>query len=160
MATVSAMQAPKNLLQRTVAAATAAALSVLLAGCVSHLDMQPIGTVQLTGEQEVPAVKTTAIGSGVIKVTSTKMISGSVTTTGINATAAHIHLAPKGSNGPVIVPMTKTGETQTGEAIWAIAQNTRLTDTQYVHYVAGDLYVNVHSEAYPAGEIRGQLLAN
>jgi len=151
----SATQIPKNLWQRSIVAATATALGMLLAGCVTHLDMLPVGTVQLTGAQEIPAVKTAATGSGLIIVTTTKQISGSVTTAGINATAAHIHLAPRGSNGPVIVPLLKTGE-----ATWSVAENTRLTDTQYIQYVAGDLYVNVHSETYPSGEIRGQLLAN
>jgi hypothetical protein len=33
-----------------------------------------------------------------------------------------------------------------------------LTDAQYKSYKAGELYVNVHSDAYKGGEIRGQLM--
>ena len=123
-----------------------------LSGCASVLDMQPRGKVVLTGAEEVPAVTTAATGSGAILVANDRTISGSVTTTGIDATAAHIHMAPKGSNGPVVVPMTKSAD-----GTWTIPAGSKFTDTQYASYVAGNMYVNVHSAAFPGGEIRGQL---
>ena len=46
--------------------------------------------VQLNGAQEVPAVMTTATGSGVIVVGADKSVSGSVTVSGLEPTMAHL----------------------------------------------------------------------
>ena len=64
-----------------------------------------IGGADLTGAQEVPPVKTSAKGTAKINVASDKTVSGSVTTSGINGVAAHIHQGATGRNGPVIVPL-------------------------------------------------------
>jgi hypothetical protein len=107
--------------------------------------------VTLSGDQEVPAVKTSASGGGTITVNADKTVSGSVTTTGVAGTMAHIHIAATGKNGPVIVPLTKSGDS------WSVPAGAKLTDAQYDAYKAGDLYVNVHSAENKGGEIRGQL---
>src|SRR4051812_19026620 len=67
-------------------------------------------SVKLTGEQEVPPVTTSASGSGTITINDDKSVSGGVTTTGINAVAAHIHNGAPGKSGPVVVPMGKDGD--------------------------------------------------
>ena len=108
--------------------------------------------VTLAGDQEVPPVTTSASGSGTITVGDDKSVSGSVTTTGITGTMAHIHTAAAGKNGPVAIPLSKSGD-----AGWAVAAGTKMTYDQYKAFKAGDLYVNVHSAAHPGGEIRGQL---
>jgi len=108
-------------------------------------------TVNLVGSQEVPPVTTTATATGTISVGDDKSVKGSVTTKDIAATAAHIHEGAAGKNGPVIVPMTKSGDT------FAIAPGAKLTDAQMESLKAGNLYVNVHSAAHPGGEIRAQL---
>jgi hypothetical protein len=108
--------------------------------------------VNLTGSEEVPAVTTSASGSGTITVGDDRSVSGSVTTTGVVGTAAHIHIAAAGQNGPVVIPLTKTGDTT-----WAVPAGAKLTEQQYAAYTAGNLYVNVHSAARPGGEIRSQL---
>ena len=105
----------------------------------------------LSGDQEVPPVQTAGKGSGTITVGTDKSVSGSVTTTGITATAAHIHEAAAGANGPVIIPLTKDGET------FAVPAGAKLTDAQFASFQAGKLYVNAHTAANPGGEIRGQL---
>ncbi len=107
--------------------------------------------VSLTGASEVPAVTTTASGSGTVTVKDCA-VSAKITTTGMTPTAAHIHEGAAGSNGPVIVPFTKTGD-NTFEAPVAA----KFTDAQCASYKAGRTYVNVHSAKNPGGEIRAQL---
>jgi hypothetical protein len=67
-------------------------------------------------------------------------------------TAAHIHEAAQGTNGPIVIPLTKSSD-----ATWSVPAGAKLTDAQYKSYLAGNLYVNVHSAAHKGGEIRAQL---
>ncbi|CAM5379477.1 CHRD domain-containing protein [Eoetvoesiella caeni] len=108
--------------------------------------------VTLSGAHEVPAVTTSAKGNGTITVGDDKAVSGSVTTSGVVGTMAHIHEAAAGKNGPVIIPLEKKGDNQ-----WAVPANAKLTDAQYKAYKEGNLYVNVHSAEHKGGEIRDQL---
>jgi hypothetical protein len=130
--------------------ALAGALSVLFfaSGVVLAADVK----VTLSGDQEVPPVKTEASGSGTITINADKTVSGKVATKGITAVAAHIHAGEMGKNGPVAVPLAKEGDGQ-----WAVPAGAKLTDAQYADFQKGGLYVNVHSAAHPDGEIRGQL---
>jgi hypothetical protein len=133
-------------------AASVLALAALLGAC-SHGPHHPGGhDVTLTGAQEVPANTSMASGGSNIRVGHDRSVSGVVRYTGMVATVAHIHEAPPGANGPVIVPLM-----QTSAGMFAVPDGTMLTPPQYASYQAGNLYVNVHSAAYPAGEIRAQL---
>ena len=126
--------------------------AIALAGCAamsSHKGVQ----VTLSGANEVPPVITSASGSGRIMVGDDKSVSGSITTTGIVATAAHIHTGAAGVNGPVTIGLTKTADN-----VWAVPADAKFTDEQYSTYKAGGMYINVHSAANKPGEIRGQLL--
>lgn len=107
--------------------------------------------VMLSGANEVPPVTTSASGEGTISIADDGTVSGSVTTKGVVGTAAHIHMAPAGKNGPVIVPFTKDGDTYKAPA------SAKLTAEQMKAFKAGELYFNVHSAANPGGELRGQL---
>lgn len=107
--------------------------------------------VTLAGDQEVPPVKSAGTGSGMIAIGADKSVSGSVTTTGIAGTAAHIHEAAAGSNGPVAITLTKNGDS------YAVPAGAKLTDAQFASFQSGNLYVNVHTAANPGGELRGQL---
>jgi len=108
--------------------------------------------VTLSGAQEVPPVQTSATGAGTITVNDDKSVSGSVTTKGVKGTMAHIHEAAPGQNGGVAIPLTQKGDNE-----WAVPAGAKLSDDQYKAYKAGNLYVNVHSDAHKSGEIRGQL---
>lgn len=108
--------------------------------------------VMLTGAHEVPPVTTTAKGEGTISVNDDKSVSGSVTTSGMEATMAHIHEAAMGKNGPPIITLEKKGNDE-----WMVPEKAQLTDAQLAAYKAGNLYVNVHSDAHKGGEIRDQL---
>ena len=124
-----------------------ASLSLALVG-----GMALAADLKLTGDAEVPPVKTSASASGEITVAPDGAVSGSIKTTGIDATAAHIHMAASGKNGPVIVPLTKGSD-----STFSVPAGAKLTDEQMKAYKSGELYVNVHSEANKGGEIRAQL---
>jgi len=109
--------------------------------------------VTLSGAEQNPPVTTSASGSGTITVKDDKSVSGSIKTTGVAGTAAHIHIGVKGKNGPIAVGLTKGSDGST----WSVPAGAKLTDAQYNSYKAGNLYVNVHSAAHKGGEIRGQL---
>lgn len=131
-------------------AVTVAAAVLLAAG--TGLASAATVHVKLTGSHEVPPVKTMARGSGVIEVKADGSVSGKVTTHGIKGTMAHIHEGAPGVEGkPIIALAPGPGGT------WVVPPGSKLTPDQLKEFQAGDLYVNVHSDAHPGGEIRGQL---
>jgi len=65
-------------------------------------------------------------------------------------TVATLYKATK--NGPVAIPLEKRSDNE-----FAVPAGAKLTDAQYKALKAGNLYVNVHSEAHKDGEIRAQL---
>ena len=153
------MHALQRVVRRSLWLSSVSVAALLAAGCAQQSAQQqmasaaPSGSnVTLSGSQEVPPVSTAATGSGTISVLMDRSVSGTVTTSGVAGNAAHIHLAAPGQNGPVIVPLNKTGDN-----VWSVPPAIRLNDTQYEAYRLGNLYINVHSAANPNGEIRGQI---
>ena len=131
---------------------------VALAGCAGLRDKMPdwmpgsgAMKVNLAGTEEVPPAKTDGKGSGSFRVAEDGTITGSVSTEGVKGTMAHIHQGAKGHNGPVIVPLTKNGDT------YSVPEGKKLTAAQIDALKAGNLYVNVHSDRYKGGEVRAQL---
>lgn len=132
--------------------------------CIPHAELAPLGmtgrivvigvpttfTVPLSGAQEVPPVTTTASGTGTLTFNpANRLITYDVTTTGLTGTAAHIHQAPAGVNGPIIVGL------QGGPTRWS--GTATLTPEQATALFAGELYFNVHTAGNPGGELRGQI---
>ena len=143
----------RQVVRRVLWASGMGAAALLAAGCAQMSSPAPSGAnVILNGNQEVPPVSTAGTGSGIIRVLMDRSVSGSVMTSGVAGTAAHIHLGAPGENGPVIIPLNRTADNT-----WSVPASIRLNDTQYEAFRLGNLYVNVHSAANPGGEIRGQL---
>ena len=111
------------------------------------------GELKLSGANEVPPVTTAASGMGTITVADDGSVSGSVKVTGLTATMAHVHVGAANKNGPVIIPLTQSAP---GE--WSVPAGAKLTADQMKSYKAGELYVNVHTEANKGGEIRAQIV--
>jgi hypothetical protein len=107
--------------------------------------------VSLAGKHEVPANNSAGKGSGEISVMPDGSVSGTITVSDMTPTAAHIHDGAAGVNGPVIIKLDRTA---TG---FAVPAGAKFTDEQLAKVKAGNTYINVHSEAFPPGEIRGQL---
>lgn len=104
----------------------------------------------LSGAQEVPPVVTAAFGSGAFTVNPDNTVSYQVATSGLTATAGHIHRAPAGSNGPVIIGFA--GGPTTFSGVSTAQSAAALTDGR-----TGLWYSNVHTGANPGGEVRGQV---
>jgi len=114
----------------------------------------PSGTISFTetlrGNQEVPPVNTTAEASGTFVLTASGL-EYDITVTNLSGsiTAAHFHVGAAGTVGPNVHDISFTGGAATGT--WNLSGEHRnmLLD--------GNIYVNVHTAAYPNGEIRAQL---
>jgi hypothetical protein len=110
-------------------------------------------TAELTGAEEVPPVETS--GTGTADITwdaGSKELSWTIEFSGLSgpATAAHFHgPAAPGENAGPVVPIEDLESPSEGSAT--------LTDEQAAMFAGGQIYVNVHTEAHPDGEIRGQV---
>jgi CHRD domain len=125
----------------------------------------PTIKVNLTGSEEVPPVQTSATGVAEFIVGGTDSIGYSVKATNLEgATAGHVHLGATGVNGPVVVTLfkydTPMNEVSENGTITADKLEGPLAGKQISDLAAaganGTLYVNVHTEQNPNGEIRGQ----
>ena len=135
----------------TLKRATTFAAAVLLAAGVGLASAATVH-VKLTGQHEVPAVKTMARGSGVIKIAADGTVTGKVVTHGMKGIMAHIHEGAPDEDGKPIIALA-----QGPDGTWKVPDGSKLAPDQYKEFLAGHLYVNVHSDAHKAGEIRGQL---
>ncbi len=111
---------------------------------------------QLNGAQEVPVRDTPAWGNATATLnTTTNFFVLDYWFQNLLApqTAAHIHRAPPGVSGPIVIgaPSFPLGS--------PVHFETTLTDALKADLLAGLLYVNIHSTLFPPGEIRGQLTA-
>lgn len=124
----------------------------------------------LSGGEEVPSVDTNSTGQANFKLSkdgtelSYKLIVANIE----NVTMAHIHCAPAGANGSVVVWLYGPGPTTSNSGV--LAEGT-ITDGDVISSAlcgdsledlvaamsAGNAYVNVHTTANPGGEIRGQI---
>ena len=109
----------------------------------------------LNGTEQVPSVTSNGTGAGIVSVDpATNEMKASIVTTDINGQQAHIHLGARGVTGPVVFPMT---ESEAGSGVWTTTVT--LTTDQLDQLKTGNYYFNVHTAAFPEGEIRGQILA-
>ena len=125
--------------------------SLSLAACAGMMSGGSAVRVNLSGAEEVPPVSVPGSGSGSFTIGEDGAVGGNVTTTGVQGTAAHIHIGARGTNGPVIIPFTKSGDTYSAPA------GAKLNDAQMQAFKAGNLYVNVHTARNKGGEVRAQL---
>lgn len=140
--------------------AIVALAGIACAGAMAVAQAAPLAfTVPLSGAEQVPAVQTQ--GSGIAKLTydpDTRVVTWSVAFSGLAspATMAHFHgPAPMGKNGPVVVWLSQRGSSAVTSPITGQAT---LSPAQAAEFLAGNMYVNVHTTDHPDGELRGQVM--
>ncbi|MFE5407413.1 CHRD domain-containing protein [Microbacterium sp. NPDC056569] len=136
---------------RAALAATAIALLTLGGGAAASA----APAIPLNNGQEVTGAEGGAHGFFTYTIEGTQFCyTLSVKRLTAPATAAHVHVAPQGVAGPVVIGLTipnqESSETSACTTVdqallTAIAENPRA------------YYVNVHTSTYPGGEVRGQL---
>ena len=147
----------------------------VFASPVTHAD-PPTFSAHLSGAQEVPAVETT--GGGRVKVKFDNALSSFTVDVVVNGligslVGAHLHCALAGDNGPVVVGLISPGNLSfDGKRIRGTLNNDDFLGTDCsglgrpISNVAslafamseGLIYLNLHTDAFPPGEIRGQLM--
>ena len=109
-------------------------------------------TVTLSGAQEVPPNNSTATGSATVLInTMVNLLHYELSYNGLTGaeTAAHLHgFAASGANAGVLFTLP-TGNPKVGDLSYS--------DDQEANLLNGLAYFNIHSSAFPGGELRGQL---
>jgi hypothetical protein len=124
----------------------------------------------LSGNDEVPGVNTPAKGEAKFSLSNDgKVLSYTLVVRDIeNPTVAHIHIGKSGHNGQPVANIFN-GPKRKGKVRGNISQSSLTANdlkgafkgksiNELVALIkSGDAYVNVHTDAYPDGEIRGQI---
>lgn len=145
-------------------------LIVAVASLGAYAAMHDSFKAKLTGKEDVPALKTPARGEAIFKLGKDGMEVGyEVDLKGIeNVSAAHIHYGKKGENGAPIANLftgpKKVGKFSgelvkgviTDKDLYGVLQGKTIGDLVKM-IKEGELYVNVHTDKHPDGEIRGQI---
>ncbi|MEM1057402.1 MAG: DUF4397 domain-containing protein [Bacteroidota bacterium] len=120
-------------------------------------------TADLSGDNEVPPVTTSATGSATIFLNGTTVVvDGSFT--GLESDfntniGAHIHAGAADENGPVIIPLNPDLSADLRSGTFEPGDNTFMVSETFADSLrAGLAYINIHSVDNPSGELRGQIL--
>ncbi|XXF81161.1 CHRD domain-containing protein [Myxococcaceae bacterium GXIMD 01537] len=115
----------------------------------------------LTGDQEVPAVTTSATGDVTAELNgNTLEVSGSFSGLSsdplpVSGSPGHVHKGARGQNGPILFNLTVTPNADNRSGTFS--GSATLSDEDQNAFNDGLLYVNVHTQNNPGGEIRAQL---
>lgn len=157
-------------------AATVAALFFLATTTVYAAHTLDKFNAELNGNAEVPPVTTAMTGKAKFKVQNNNTVEFKLKVKdGVAVTAAHLHCASVGSNGPVVAYLF--GDIPGGFDVDGTLAEFTLKDANIVSGAGcspaissisdlaqamrdGNVYVNVHTALNPSGEIRGQLVEN
>jgi len=136
----------------------AAIVVVSISACnSSSSDVEKISVI-LSGLQENPAVGGNRAGTGNIEInTETGEISGSVVVNNLTgtATATHIHDGDAGKNGGVVIALSQDAN---DSSKFNVPNGSELNTAQLEKLLMAGLYLNVHTQQNPGGEVRGQII--
>jgi hypothetical protein len=160
----------RSALCTTRLAAAFAALAILSTPAVVSANVVSFGA-QLDGLHETPPNGSPGTGNALITIdTTADTVSFNVPFANLASpgTDSHIHFGAPGQAGPVLMPLESLNGSTSGMLKGTVNASSLVPDP--VDHVmtlkdlvsagqAGNLYVNLHSQLFPAGEIRGQLAA-
>ena len=113
--------------------------------------------IALTGDQEVPAVTTEASGSATVSISEgTLTVTGEFDGLSSPQVGGHVHMAAAGATGEVLYPLNISAAEDGLSGVFSLSVS--LTPEQVTAYEAGELYLNIHTEMNPNGELRGQIV--
>jgi hypothetical protein len=115
-----------------------------------------LGGNEVTDDGAANAGDPDGVGSATVLIDGTTLCFGLTVNNIDKPTAAHIHQAPAGVNGPIVVPLTAPEGGNPGASSDCI-RNVDPDVLGEIRGFSGRFYVNVHTEKFPAGAIRGQL---
>lgn len=138
--------------QKLLAAFAGLGLLLVVGACSPALTPTTFEVV-LTGAQEVPPTGSTATGTANVTVAGNRMaIDGAWEGFDIVDPGAHVHgPAPAGANAGILFALVYDNQTRTFEGTFTLDQE------QMSYFLENELYINLHSAAFPSGEIRGQI---
>jgi hypothetical protein len=114
-------------------------------------------SAKLTGANEVGGGDPNGSGTAAVKTRGTE-ICYDLKWTGFEAIMAHIHWAPAGKNGDVVVPFF-TSESPLTQNTKSGCVTAKASVVKAIMANPSKYYVNIHSPEFPKGAARGQLVA-
>ena len=130
---------------------------IAILGAGTAAQAQLLFEANLDGLQEVPPNASPAFGSGDFTLSGTTLtLNGGAAYSDLlgGATAVTLNDAPPGMNGAIVLTLTLDTP---GATAGTFSGSGSLTSGQITDLQAGNLYVNIRSQVFPSGEIRGQL---
>ena len=114
----------------------------------------------LSGTNQVPPVLTRANGAIIAELDGDRLtLSGAFQDLSDDYSGAHIHLALAGRNGGVEIPLDVDEGDDQRSGVFSAQENSFELDAEQIDaLMERRFYVNVHSDAHPGGEIRGQIV--
>ena len=148
-----------------------AMLDELLAGRIYvnvHTSANPTGEIRgnikvamsfkatLNSDKTVPPVTSSGVGTGVVFLNGVgrELIYG-LNVTGLSPTASHFHGASATATGSILKTITLVNDNAVGD--WLEGDTESLTDALISDLLAGNVYMNVHTDDNQGGEIRSQM---
>jgi hypothetical protein len=139
----------------TALAALAAAAAVVALPASGTAPPGSAFYAKLDGEHEVPHADPDGYGTFSAGFNGNMLCYGLQVFKIGNPSAAHIHQAPVGSNGPIKVALTPPTAGAAGSSAKCVSLPATVANA--IKAGPGKFYVNVHNSAFPNGAIRGQL---